>query len=301
MRRKVIKQGNGTLTITLPKQWTKEVGLGGNDEVEIDVEGNSLRVASLGDSHLDIKEIDITGNEWSAARLAAALYKQGADEVVVKFSDRLAAKKLQNEVKDHLMTFEIIDQGKNSCTLKSLATENYDDFDKMLIKSFQVGLSLANNSLEHIKDGHFDELIELIALEKANNRFTAFCQRLIIKKGYGTKRTGTFMYLLLWQLEKVVDNYKYLVQHTAEKKKKLSPNTLKFYEEVNSYFNTFYHLFCKYDPKKLKSFSPEKDRLVKKCYALMQDKKNDPIVLHQLLSVVGDVFDMSGPFYSLKI
>ncbi len=301
MKRKVIKQGNGTLTITLPKNWTNEIGLEGGDEVEIDVEGRMLAVTSSGEAHIEKKEIDISGNEWSAARLVSALYKQGADEIDIRFSDRVALKKIQKEVKDHLMTFEIVDQGMNSCHLKSLATEHYSDFDKMLAKSFQVGLSLAKNSLEHIKADHFEELDELIALEKANNRFTSFCQRLIIKKGYATKRKGVFMYLLLWQLEKVVDNYKYLVQHIAGLKKKPSPGVMKLYGEVNDYFDLFYHLFFKGDIKKMQAFASEKDKLVKKSYELLASKKNDPVVLHQLLSVMGDVFDLSGPFYALKI
>ena len=283
MKRKVIKQGNGTLTITLPKNWTDEIGLEGGDEVEIEVEGKMLAVMSSGEAHIDKKEIDMAGNEWSAARLVSAAYKQGADEVDVVFSDRAALKKIQKEVKDHLMTFEIVDQGMKSCRIKSLATEHYDDFDKMLAKSFQVGLSLAKNSLEHIKAGQFGELDELIALEKANNRFTSFCQRLIIKKGYATKRKGVFMYLLLWQLEKVVDNYKYLVQHVSVKRKKLSPAVMKLYSEINDYFDSFYHLFYKKDLKKMKSFASSKDKHVNKCYELLADKKNDPIVLHQLL------------------
>ena len=42
MKRKVIKQGNGTLTITLPKGWTEEIGLEGGDEVEIEADGLKL-------------------------------------------------------------------------------------------------------------------------------------------------------------------------------------------------------------------------------------------------------------------
>ena len=44
MKRKIIKQGNGTLTITLPKQWTKDIGLDANNEVELTLNQNNMVV-----------------------------------------------------------------------------------------------------------------------------------------------------------------------------------------------------------------------------------------------------------------
>lgn len=35
MKRKIIKQGHNTLTVTLPSEWTKKLQLGAGDEVDI--------------------------------------------------------------------------------------------------------------------------------------------------------------------------------------------------------------------------------------------------------------------------
>ncbi|MFC1733889.1 AbrB/MazE/SpoVT family DNA-binding domain-containing protein, partial [candidate division KSB1 bacterium] len=265
MKRKVIKQGNGTLTITLPKQWTNKVGLKGGDEIDVDVEGNSVRINTTKAPRLKEKTVDLSEIEVSAARVLSALYKQGYDEVRLRFDDVSAIKKIQNEVTKHLMTYEIVDQTQNSCYVKSLSTENYDDFDAILRKAFQVGLSLAKNSLEHVKSGQFDELDNLLVLENANNRFTSFCHRVIVKKGYKDQKKNVFMYVLIWQLEKAVDNYKLIVQYLSKNKKKPNKQTLELYKQVNDFFELFYQAFYKYDSKKMNQFSSMRKNLINRC------------------------------------
>ncbi|MBR9691223.1 phosphate uptake regulator PhoU [Candidatus Woesearchaeota archaeon] len=300
MRRKVIKQGNGTLTMTLPKQWTEKVGLKGGDEIDIDVQGSVIRVNTTKEKAMEEKTVNIEGIESSAARILSSLYKQGYDNVKIFFSEAAAVKKIQDEVRNHLMTYEVVDQTEKSLTIKSLSTEHFQDFDAILRKAFQVGLSLAKNSLDHIKAGEFDKLEDLLVLEKANNRFTSFCHRIIAKKGYSKPGKDIFIYTLIWQLEKVVDNYKYLVQYLAQTKKKPDKELIKLYNEVNDFFDLFYQIFYKYDAKKLDNFSKIRKSLINKCNELLNNKKYDHRIIYYFLNIISDVFDLTGPYYSLR-
>jgi phosphate uptake regulator len=60
MRRKIIKQGNNSYTLTLPIKWVKEYNLDGADEVEIIEEEGSLKIVS--EQKKIKKEISITIN-----------------------------------------------------------------------------------------------------------------------------------------------------------------------------------------------------------------------------------------------
>ncbi len=42
MKRKIIKQGNDTLTITLPRMWCDKFGVKAGDEVNVEENDNSL-------------------------------------------------------------------------------------------------------------------------------------------------------------------------------------------------------------------------------------------------------------------
>ncbi len=301
MKRKVIKQGNGTLTVTLPKKWTKKIGLKGGDEIDVDIEGNSVRIELLSENKFNQKSVNLEKIEVSAARVLSSFYKQGYDDVRIFFEDNHAVKKIQDEVKNHLMNYEIVDQTPNSLHIKSLSTLNYSDFDTMLRKSFQVGLSLAKSSLDMIKQGKFDDLKDLLVLENANNRFTSYCHRLLVKKGYKDQKKTVFIYLLIWQQEKVVDNYKYMMQYLMKKKKVPPKKILDIHQEVNEFFELYYELFYKYDQKGLKKFNMMRQDLIKRCHACFADKKIDSQLVYHLLEIVGDVFDLTGPLYSLRL
>ena len=53
------------------------------------------------------KTFDIAENTASAARIVSALYKLGYDELNIRFAEPKSCLKIQKEVTNHLMTFEI--------------------------------------------------------------------------------------------------------------------------------------------------------------------------------------------------
>jgi len=44
MKRRVIKQGNNTLTITLPRKWASSANIKAGDELDIIEEGDNLKI-----------------------------------------------------------------------------------------------------------------------------------------------------------------------------------------------------------------------------------------------------------------
>ena len=46
MKRRIIKQGHNTLTITLPSKWAKKFNINPGDEVELIEQGKDLKIAT---------------------------------------------------------------------------------------------------------------------------------------------------------------------------------------------------------------------------------------------------------------
>ena len=58
------------------------------------------------------------------------------------------------------------------------------------------------------------------------------------------------MYEIVKQLERIADEYKYLCDELSDNgKTALSKEILNLFEEINAFFDTFYRMFYKFDPK----------------------------------------------------
>jgi len=88
MKRKVIRQGHNTFTVTIPIRWARQQGLSPGSEIDLVEKGNSLvintdRVNTNGNTRA---EIDITGMPnkllW---RYISAVYRAGYDEIKINF------------------------------------------------------------------------------------------------------------------------------------------------------------------------------------------------------------------------
>ena len=87
MKRRIIKQGHNTLTITLPTDWAKKFNLKAGSEIDLVEKENGLFITTekIGEEksvEFDISEMDIP-TIW---KYFMAVYREGYDEVLVKFN-----------------------------------------------------------------------------------------------------------------------------------------------------------------------------------------------------------------------
>src|SRR3989344_6779531 len=173
MKRKVIKQGNGTLTITLPKGWTEKVGLKGGDEIDVEEMGDIICVST--EKGFTPKKISIEISKLDKSvldSLLAVLHKSGYDEIELTFDEPKLVKSIQKRINSMLMGYEIIEQTNKRCIIKSIASQYDSNIDDIIRRVFLVTLSLARNTLEVIKSGDLGNIDELMVLEETNNKLT---------------------------------------------------------------------------------------------------------------------------------
>ena len=85
MKRKVIKQGNDTLTITLPREWTKSYGIKAGDEIHLERRGNTLILSTDKLFSFGRKSRDISNLKSVLPLVLLHLYRKGYDEVELRF------------------------------------------------------------------------------------------------------------------------------------------------------------------------------------------------------------------------
>lgn len=84
MKRRIIKQGHNTLTMTLPAEWVKKHGICPGDEIELIEQGKNLLVKTDKGPCLSTITIDISGlTPLMIWRYVLSVYRAGYDEIRV--------------------------------------------------------------------------------------------------------------------------------------------------------------------------------------------------------------------------
>lgn len=122
MRRKLVKQGDNALTITVPAAWTKVHKLTPGAEVDVRQEGQELILSS---GPAEQKTADITINKGEEKKICT-LYREGYDRIIVRFSNAKTLSKIQRVV-GNLYGFETIEITTNSCTIVSVHDEKPEE------------------------------------------------------------------------------------------------------------------------------------------------------------------------------
>ena len=283
MRRKVALIGPATLMISLPSKWAKRFGIKKGDELDLKENGSSLVVGfdkanKIERTSIDVSELSEQVIKWTLS----ALHKSGYDEIEVKYSDKKTLSVVQEMVKNVLMGFAIMDQNDKRVILRCVAQDVSTEFDAALRRAFLVTLALGENSLNLLKNNKFNELKELIALEQTNNQLTNFCERILNKRGIGDERAKSFLYVTVWNLEKLCDHYKDICNLDINK---VNRETLDLYKEVNALFNNYYEIFYKFDLNKLRDLETSAKDLSSKSGKI----KNDRELAHCLSNIISGV------------
>jgi len=295
IKRKVILHGPSTLTVSLPSKWVKGNNIKKGDEINVEEAGAMLKIYS-GEANLLTKKtsIDVSNLDSQSIRIMiTVLHKSGYDEIEVKFKDAGTVKVIQERINSRLIGYEIIEQKGNYCVLKNVAGDNLPELNTLIRRSFLVALSMANNSLEEVKNSDMKKLKELLVLEKTNNKIVNYCQRLLNKKPYKDEKT-VFTYLIIWLIESICDDYRDLINVILNQPKfKISPVALRLYAEINNLFSDYYNFYYKYSDKQ---FEIMQHKIIELKQALNKTKfSNQEIAFRPyFFSIINRLFDALG-------
>ena len=98
------------------------------------------------------------------------------------------------------------------------------------------------------------------------------------------------MYVILWNLEKVADDYKYIINQ----KPKCSKQSLELMERTNKMLRSYYELFYKFDLELLNEQAEQRKRLEKDIMKTMEAYPEDAKVLSHVHHTVQKIADFAA-------
>jgi len=280
MRRKVIKQGHNTLTITLPTEWAKRFNLGAGSEVDILERDNGLFITTEKNGHSRKAEIDITGMDnptiW---KYFMAVYREGYDEVVVKFDPNLKLdhpykfytryrsdlkygreSEKENPVEflqdlvNRFIGFEIISYDKNSVIIKEISEATSKEFDNSFRRVFLLLQEMIDDTCESLKTENPKLLRHIHEVDINLDKFHDYCIRILNKIGNKDARKTSLLFSTLYLIELLGDEFKNIAIHLFEDTVKgiNFKNLLQMAEQRREQLTLFFDCFYHFDIEKIK-------------------------------------------------
>jgi phosphate uptake regulator len=139
MKRKLVKQGNGSLTISLPKNWINLKNLTYGNEVEINELQGDIIISSEIKTYKQTISLTLNNElKKNLKNLLTQTYRQGIDVIELHNIDEETYQKITDISLDFLLGLEITNKTDTSCKLEMLSTENSIDHIPSLKRIFFI-------------------------------------------------------------------------------------------------------------------------------------------------------------------
>jgi phosphate uptake regulator len=305
MKRRIIKQGHNTLTVTLPSKWVQLFNLKPGDEIEINERENGLFLST--EKHDDeLKtEIDITGFDIATIwKYIMSVYREGYDEVKITFDP---TKKYGHPRKfftsestdirygknaDHtpyevlrvmasrFIGFEIIEHHKNYCIMKNMAVLTSKEFDPSLRRVFLLLQQMGEETLESLKKNDPKIVSHMRDIDINVDKFVDYCVRVLNKTGFKDVKKAHLLFSVLYLLELLGDEFKNLSGHLLrDMKKSPSKEIIELAERSLKQVNDFYSLYYNFTRENLIAISD--DNLVIRLHKENRAKKGGQLSVEE--------------------
>lgn len=256
MNRRLIQQGKGGFTVYLPKKWVDENRLQKGDLIGIQDEKNKLilkpeitRQERIRLS-LDVDRFDLLTNRAIIAR-----YIRGVDEIEVTFSsENERVKDFKKRVIQELIGFEIFEQTRTSFVVRDVTGNADKQFGDLLDQLLFMTSSMLMELSQVFERKEKSETV--IETERAINRLSNCCLRILNKQGYLESSKTSQYYAIVTTIEEIGDILKEIagfLQDARNIKKEQIVATRKIVEQ----FERFKRVLKQFDQEQLVEFAKE--------------------------------------------
>ncbi|MBI5390070.1 hypothetical protein HZB02_01135 [Candidatus Woesearchaeota archaeon] len=298
MKRKIVKQGPATLMVSLPSSWVKRYHLNKGDELDVAEQQQQLvfstgKIPALGKIEIQLP----SGSLQFVKTVIGNAYKKGYDEVVVFYTHADGLAQLRAVVDDFL-GYEIVEQTTRSVTIKSLALPSDQEFDILLRRCFLLVKEMAAAAASPVfAHGSFDPA----PLAHDVTKFADFCKRLINTGRICKKEDGQFLYLIVWEIEKICRAYAQL--HVLLKTETPRPMLHHYIAEASSLFSQVYDAFYQKNSAQLAQITVRKDELLYQQLPKLavQVKGKEVLILYTTSSIIRRTHDLVGPMWGMLL
>ncbi|MBI2129641.1 phosphate uptake regulator PhoU [Candidatus Woesearchaeota archaeon] len=315
MKRKIIKQGHSTLTITLPSKWAQDSGLKAGDEIDLLETENGLLINTQCQQEFSSVVLNID-NDFSTPILwkyFCAVYRAGYDEITVKFQSNkkyedafgfitpyardpyLPKEKYEKtilavvqDITNRFIGMEIIEHSLDHCVIKEMEEPSAKEFENAMRRVFFIIQQMFNDVIGIIETRNFDRFADVHILDMNIDRFHDFCCRILNKMRAKSQSKAEIIYTTLFILELLADEFKHISNYYYNARKhSINDAELKrmkqFMMSISEQFNMYHDLYYNFDHEKVKKIYGKCADLFAE--PLIKNKNNDEGLLHHLRKI----------------
>ncbi|MBU0536119.1 MAG: AbrB/MazE/SpoVT family DNA-binding domain-containing protein [Nanoarchaeota archaeon] len=295
MRRKVIKQGNNTLTITLPRKWTVERGIKAGDELEIKEETSTLIINSNAQGIPKSKKIHLdSGEEYYVQQVLRNLYNSDIEELELTYDEPTALKYLQKYVITFL-GWELLEQDESHCKIKNYAVYDDKDFfeiNKKIIINISSLSELIYKGLKENKDIRLDSLL---SMNHNIYRFGNYCRKIMKRKQILSGNQSRAYSHILTDFLIISSLYIELAEYLSKNDlKRAAKTTINLFEEVIMIYKLLQKILTQRNKKDIVLLDNSGKKLQAKCILEMSKAKCHDTIIQHYLCIIAMMITFQG-------
>ncbi len=240
MRRKVIKQGHNTMTITLPRKWIRRNNITQGDELYIKEKNAGLEISKITNiiSKQEQLLIDIKDSKEFLLQYFCGPYIKGYDSIKVRYGTPEQYNLIRKAVK-YMLGFEIIEQTSRYVLIEEISTSTDDKFTTILLRMFHILKSFTSELKKFFLDPEKGNIKTLINIDLTLDRLNLYCRRLINKNLLHEEyRSNMSLYYIVCLVEQAGDELKLIIDEYLLKKK----TQFRYDKRLDPFFDTIIQL-----------------------------------------------------------
>ena len=255
MRRKIIRQGKTSLTVSIPAKWVRKLNLHAQDEIEISENGTKIIIDSLKEEpEPQEKSITLNIDKMSAnllRRYINTLYCNGYTNIMLTYTKKTI---LNNHTQKEQPLLELLQslvaqgigmtithQDQEKTTYEIVAESTKEDIEKSIQQAFTTLTYMTKGVIDSINESKKEPLDFLLDFSEPNlNIATAYAQKILNKYSKENNIRSHNYFLLTSQLEELGDNIVKIIKIIKEnptKNKEIIPAIQQINETITQMRN----------------------------------------------------------------
>ena len=300
MKRKIVKHGESTLTISLPSKWVKTNNIKQGQYLNLEPSKEKI-IISFGTKHFEAIDIKLSEQEegWAIGKIMRHLYISGYDEINIHFSKQYQLAEIRKGL-IVLTGMEIIESKPNRCKLRCVISIDEAEYGSIIKRM----LNLVSSQLEYFiedckakKNSMSNEAKEIFFT------FSKLCnlsRRLVNKNNIYDSIQSKYAYDFLNGLMEISLFVKYSYEEINKPEKiNLNEDEIRFMDKVNLFFSELLLAYNTLNLERTKSFFIEREDIFYEVLDLL--KGNNPIIMHYFLIILRNMTSIGNHILMLKI
>ncbi len=313
MIRKIIQSGPATLSVSLPMNWVKKFKLTKSQEINVEEQGDSLKIKTTLPMEEESARVNITGLYPMSTKIIAMLYRVGYKKIRAEYTPNHIVVHRGKEIKeldmikntfDHLIGMQLWEIGKDKDKNYAIVIEstklNPKEFENVFNKLYFHLMHQSEQICEALSKSK-DIFDEAFLVERLINQTQDFCIKILISFGYEENKKTLSYHDFILRLECIGDRYFEIAKSYHKNKEIIDSETVKYLQKANDFIESSASLYRKFDFEKLIQLTNEiyetKEEYQEK---LRKNKIKNSLISHNIYSIFLELYQISELIFTLN-